>query len=142
MSGQELSSSWGLESFASFDRLNVLAAMVGVDRGAVHGASVGDWLHITQGSFGRQLQGKKSDVEFCLKLGKNDGRGWRAGVMDTHPTSYKNLSRLDVCDGSAVVSIKGAGDKRVKIFAAATVTVPSTLNPTASVIWRTRIQNK
>lgn len=64
MSGLEPSLSWGFDNSASFDGSGFFAAMVEADCVLVDEASVGDWVHITMGSAGRSLRGKKNGVHF------------------------------------------------------------------------------
>lgn len=81
--------------------------MVGVDCFLVNEASAGDCVHITRGTFGRDFARKRGWRRFPVELGvettAEEGAQW-SRIRTTH--FYKELTRLGVSDGLAVVGKK------------------------------------
>lgn len=100
--------------------------MVQADCARADDASAGDWIHIMQGTVGRNLQGKESGVNFYFKEGQKRLETMaRAEVLWEQRRTIrldKDATRLIVCDGLAIGGSKVARKHLVTIFAATVVT--------------------
>lgn len=125
VSSLKLSLSWGPDSSASLESLVLFATMIRTDGVPIDGAGVGDWVRIRWETVGRQLRGKKSGVDSDLRWRQTSGGrlaravGLRAWIRTR--ILYKELARLGVREGPAIVGTKAAGRHRVMFFAARTL---------------------
>lgn len=118
--------SWALENAASLESLALFSAVVSSDCVPIDGAGVDDWVHITRGAAGRHSRGKESGVRSKLTWKKaRRGRMERVVVLWAQMRTvrlYRELTRLGVCDGLAILSSKVADKRSAPIFVARIVT--------------------